>query len=245
MKKLLSLLVILMMTFPLFSQSKGSPDSVRINTVQQYRQSQPVENVVAGPGKDKDALSVWVAWSQIVAALFTIVSLFFLIYQLSQLRKANNTSNKQLAFVAQANRAQVVIGLFKEFRSLGCKKARETIKAKGTETVFTDVVSYSHLLNHFGFLLEHDYIDERSVYEMMGLSVMSAWRALSPQIIKMRKDSDAPLDYYPYQYHFEYLNYRMEKYFPEGKKRIDKLLSEMAPQPPSPAAASEEIVANA
>jgi hypothetical protein len=139
-------------------------------------------------------------------------------------RISNENLNRQLHLLSQSNKAQTVIDLFNEFRDEKWQKMRQLIDSEGKDVDFQAVVGYSHMLNHFGFLLEHKYVDVRSLYEMLGTNAMRTWDALSEQIIARRRQSDVPTAYYPYQYHFEYLNYRLRNYFPDGKAHIDKLL---------------------
>jgi hypothetical protein len=143
-----------------------------------------------------------------------------------ELKQSNDFLGKQIKILAKSNDANVAIGLFNEFRSKKWHKIREKIK-ENSDLKFEEVVHYSHLLNHLGFLLHHKYIDIESFHDMLGRGVMDFWDKISPQIYKKRKDSDDPTEYYPYQFHFEYLNYKLRKHFPEGKKRIDTLLKEM------------------
>jgi len=56
---------------------------------------------------------------------------------------------------------------------------------------------------------------------------MNTWEILKSQIYALRKNGDSPTDYRPYQYHLQYLNFRLNKYFINGRNHINDLISEM------------------
>ncbi len=56
---------------------------------------------------------------------------------------------------------------------------------------------------------------------------MDFWRFVKPTIYGLRNSNSAKEEYYPYQYHLEYLDYRLRKYYPTGRKKIENLLDEI------------------
>jgi hypothetical protein len=131
---------------------------------------------------------------QFVTALITIVIALFTFLQLKLL-------NKQ-------NKARIVIDLYSEFREKKWHDCRMEIKNSENIVFAGNIRSYSHLLNHIGFLLAHKYIDVKSLYPMLGDSVIKTWDKLEPFIKKEREDSDFPL----FQVQFEYLVKEMRLY---------------------------------
>jgi len=150
---------------------------------------------------------------QIITTVVAVISLLLVVKQLKQVNKSS--------------KADVVIGLFNEYRNPKWNEIRDLIKDKGKDVKFDEVVNFSHMLNHIGFLLYHGYIDIKSLYQMLGTNTMETWEILSDDIRSIRKLDTNQNDYYPYQFHFQYLNNELHKYSAKGKKEIEKLVQEM------------------
>lgn len=143
-----------------------------------------------------------------------------------ELKQSNEFLGKQIKILAKSNDANVVIGLFNEFRDKKWTTIRNLMnesRRNGEALEFDKVREYSHFLNHFGFLLEHGYIDIRPLYETFGRGAMEFWRLYKKDIKKERNHSDSLEEYRPYQYHLEYLDWELRKYFDEGRRNIEKL----------------------
>ncbi|MET0393335.1 MAG: hypothetical protein ABW019_09350, partial [Chitinophagaceae bacterium] len=127
----------------------------------------------------------------------------------------------------KAIKSEVAIGLYNEFREQKWEECRTKINSNRKATNFDEVKTYSFLLNHLGFLLEHKYIDAHSIYDMMGRSVFVAWYSLSDQILDRRKLVDNVREFYPFQYHFQYLESELRKVEKKRRKHIEKLIAKM------------------
>ncbi|MEM6892498.1 MAG: hypothetical protein AAF554_02335 [Bacteroidota bacterium] len=147
-----------------------------------------------------------------------------------QLEESNRFLGEQIEIFRKSNDANVVIDLFNEFRNKKWTKIRTKMnkaKKNGKILEFQEVKEYSHFLNHFGFLLEHEYVDVESIYQTFGRNVMEFWRIYQDDIKKERNHSNSMKDYYPYQYHLEYLDWRIRKYFNTGRGKIEHLLQKI------------------
>ena len=144
-----------------------------------------------------------------------------------ELKQSNKYLGKQINILAKSNNASVVIGLFNEFRGKKWTRIRKQMneaKKEGRILNFDEVREYSHFLNHFGFLLEHDYIDIRPLYETFGKNVMDFWHIYKTDIRKERDFTNSVEEYRPYQYHLEYLDKELRNYFETGSKHINDLM---------------------
>lgn len=188
-------------------------------------------NILCNLGTFGDSFGAMNAlFSGLAFAILTVAT----VMQFNELKETKKQANEtykvllnQIELLEKSNRSSVVVNLFNEFRSekwTGIRNQIYEFKKKGKVLEFDKVREYSHFLNHFGFLLEHGYVDVRSLYETFGRGVMEFWRLYEKDIKKERNNSESLQEYRPYQYHLQYLNWELMKYFYEGREHIETLL---------------------
>ncbi|NAY93434.1 hypothetical protein GTQ34_16100 [Muricauda sp. JGD-17] len=169
-----------------------------------------------------------------LAFAILIVATLMQFNEIKETRKQANNNYKalleQIELLEKSNRSSVVVNLFNEFRGEKWTDIRNQMyeeKKKGEILEFDKVREYSHFLNHFGFLLEHGYVDVRPLYETFGRGVMEFWRLYEKDIKKQRDHTNSIEKYRPYQYHLEYLDWQLRKYYNEGRNDIEELLKKI------------------
>ncbi|BFP43214.1 hypothetical protein FGF1_40590 [Flavobacteriaceae bacterium GF1] len=192
------------------------------------------DDILCNLGTFGDSFGAMNALFSGLAFAILIVATLMQFNEIVETRKQANdnyrTLLKQIDLLEKSNRSSVVINLFNEFRGEKWTDIRNQMnesKEKGEVLEFKLVREYSHFLNHFGFLLEHGYVDIKSLYQTFGRGVMEFWRLYQEEIKKERNHSNSIEKYRPYQYHLEYLDWRLRKYFNEGRNDIEKLLKEI------------------